>query len=57
MPILSEEMLLNFIACGGVLTMSAGFRVSKIKSVPLVDLMPALILVMPFSALWTMLMG
>ena len=37
--------------------MSAGFRVSKIKSVPLVDLMPALILVMPFSALWTMLMG
>ena len=44
-------------ACGGVLTMSAGFRVSKIKSVPLVDLMPALILVMPFSALWTMLMG
>ena len=44
-------------ACGGVLTMSAGFRVSKIKSVPLVDLMPALLLVMPFSLLWTMLMG
>ena len=41
----------------GVLTMAAGFRVSKIKSVPLVDLMPALLLVMPFSLLWTMLMG
>ena len=38
------------------LTMAAGFRVSKIKSVPLVDLMPALILVMPFSALWSSLM-
>ena len=43
-------------ACGGILTMAAGFRVSKIKSVPLVDLMPALILVMPFSALWSSLM-
>ena len=41
----------------GVLTMAAGFRVSKIKPVPLVDLMPALLLVMPFSLLWTMLMG
>lgn len=41
----------------GVLTMAAGFRVSKIKSVPLVDLMPALLLVMPFSLLWTMVMG
>ncbi|MFQ9126117.1 MAG: hypothetical protein ACLR4Z_04040 [Butyricicoccaceae bacterium] len=39
------------------LTMAAGFRVSKIKSVPLVDLMPALLLVMPFSLLWTMVMG
>ena len=37
--------------------MAAGFRVSKIKPVPLVDLMPALLLVMPFSLLWTMLMG
>ena len=54
---LTPEMFADLSACGGVLTMSAGFRVSKIKSVPLVDLMPALILVMPFSALWTMLMG
>ena len=42
---------------GGILTMAAGFRVSKIKSVPLVDLMPALILVMPFSMAWSALMG
>ncbi|MFR4415746.1 MAG: DUF554 family protein, partial [Butyricicoccus sp.] len=54
---LTPEMFADLSACGGVLTMSAGFRVSKIKSVPLVDLMPALILVMPFSALWTMFMG
>lgn len=50
-------MFANLFACGGILTMVAGFRVSRIKSVPLVDLMPALILVMPFSMLWTALMG
>ena len=46
-------MFANLFACGGILTMAAGFRVSRIKSVPL----PALILVMPFSMLWTALMG
>ena len=50
-------MFANLFACGGILTMAAGFRVSRIKSGPLVDLMPALILVMPFSMLWTALMG
>lgn len=54
---LTPAMFADLSACGGILTMAAGFRVSKIKSVPLVDLMPALILVMPFSALWTRLMG
>lgn len=51
--ILTPEMFSDLSACGGILTMAAGFRVSKIKSVPLVDLMPALILVMPFSVLWS----
>lgn len=54
--VLTPTMFADLSACGGILTMAAGFRVSKIKSVPLVDLMPALILVMPFSALWTALM-
>ena len=54
--VLTPTMFADLSACGGVLTMAAGFRVSKIKSVPLVDLMPALILVMPFSLLWTILM-
>ena len=55
--VLTPAMFADLSACGGILTMAAGFRVSKIKSVPLVDLMPALILVMPFSLLWTTLMG
>ena len=54
--VLTPTMFADLSACGGILTMAAGFLVSKIKSVPLVDLMPALILVMPFSALWSSLM-
>lgn len=54
--VLTPTMFADLSACGGILTMAAGFRVSKIKSVPLVDLMPALILVMPLSALWSSLM-
>ena len=44
-------MLANLSVCGGILTMTAGFRVSHIKSVSLVDLMTALILVMSVYAL------
>ena len=54
--VLTPTMFADLSACGGILTMAAGFRVSRIKSVPLVDLMPALILVMSFSLLWSNLM-
>lgn len=54
--VLTPTIFADLSACGGILTMAAGFRVSRIKSVPLVDLMPALILVMPFSLLWSNLM-
>ena len=54
--VLTPTMFADLSACGGILTMAAGFRVSRIKSVPLVDLMLALILVMPFGLLWSNLM-
>lgn len=56
-PLLTPAMFADLSACGGILTMAAGLRVSKIKVIPLVDMMPALILVMPCSALWTAIMG
>ena len=55
--VLTPTMFADLSACGGILTMAAGFRVSRIKSMPLVDLMPALLLVLPFSALWSLWMG
>lgn len=54
---ITPGMFADLSACGGILTLAAGMRVAKIKSVPLVNLIPALILVTPFSALWTALMG
>ena len=54
--VLTPTMFADLSAFGGILTMAAGFRVSRIKSVPMVDLMLALILVMPFSLLWSNLM-
>lgn len=56
-PWVSPAMLADLTACGGVLTLAAALRVAKIKIFPVVDLMPALVLVMPFSALWTAFMG
>lgn len=56
-PFLTPAMFADLSACGGILTFAAGLRVAKIKAVPVVNMMPALILIMPFSALWTMLMG
>ena len=54
-PIVSPTMLLDFTACGGILTLAAGLRVSGIKSTPITNLIPALILVMPLSWLWSLL--
>lgn len=50
---LSPTAVLDFTVCGGVLTIATALRITKIKSIPVMNLMPALILVMPISALWT----
>lgn len=54
-PYLTDTMFADLSGLGGILTLSAGLRVAKIKNMPIVDMMPSLILVMPFSMLWTMI--
>ena len=44
--------MLDFKACGGLITLATGFRVAKIKNLPVVNLIPALILVFPISWFW-----
>ncbi len=52
-PFISAEMLADFSACGGLILLATGFRISGIKEYPTADMIPALILVMPISYLWT----
>ncbi len=54
-PLVSAPMLLDFTACGGILTLAAGLRVSGIKNTAITNLIPALILVMPLSWLWSLI--
>lgn len=42
----------DFKACGGFIMLATGFRMIKVKMFPIADMMPAMILVMPISALW-----
>jgi hypothetical protein len=48
-------MLADFSACGGVIMLATGLRICGIKIFPIVNMLPALILVMPISALWARL--
>lgn len=54
-PLMTEPMLGDFRAVGGVLTFVAGFRILKIKQVRLTNIVPAIILVPIFSAVFAML--
>lgn len=52
-PLTTPDMISDFKACGGILMIATGFRIAKIKMFPIADMIPAMILVMPFSWLWT----
>ena len=51
-PLTTPGMIADFKACGGFLMVAAGFRILKLKMFPVVDMIPAMILVMPFSWFW-----
>jgi hypothetical protein len=52
-PLTTPSMILDFKACGGLLLLATGLRIAKIKEFPIADMVPAMILVMPLSGLWT----
>jgi integral membrane protein len=51
-PLTTPDMIADFKACGGFLMVAAGFRILKLKMFPVVDMIPAMILVMTFSWFW-----
>ena len=52
-PLTTPSMLNDFKACGGIIMLATGFRMIKVKMFPTADMIPAMILVMPFSWAWT----
>jgi uncharacterized membrane protein YqgA involved in biofilm formation len=51
-PLTTPTMLADFSACGGVIMLATGLRVCGIKIFPIINMMPALLLILPCSALW-----
>lgn len=53
LPLTTPDMIADFKACGGFLMVATGLRMTKIKEFPIADMIPAMILAMPFSWMWT----
>lgn len=51
-PLTDATMIADFTACGGILMIATGFRISEIENFPIANMIPAMIIVMPISYLW-----
>lgn len=51
-PLTTPAMVNDFKACGGIIMLATGFRMIKVKMFPTADMIPSMIIVMPFSWLW-----
>ena len=51
-PLTTPAMIADFKACGGLLLIATGLRMAKIREFPIADMIPAMVLAMPLSALW-----
>ncbi|MDO4430427.1 MAG: DUF554 domain-containing protein [Lonepinella koalarum] len=54
-PFITSEMRADFAATGGMLMIATGFRICNIKVFSVANMLPALFIAMPLSALWTWL--
>lgn len=52
-PLTTPSMIADFKACGGFLLIATGLRIAKIKEFPVADMIPAMVLAMPLSGLWS----
>ena len=52
MALINPAMIADFTACGGIIMLATGFRLCGIRAFPTANMLPSLILVMPFSAAW-----
>lgn len=54
-PMTAPAMIADFSACGGLIMLATGFRIARIKNFYVANMLPAMLLVMPVSALWARL--
>lgn len=55
MPLVTPSMLSDFSACGGILMIATGFKMSGLLDIAIANMIPAMILVFPLSWLWGMM--
>ena len=51
-PLTTPVIINDFKACGGFILLATGLRIARIREFPIADMIPAMILVMPISAVW-----
>lgn len=54
-PLMTNDMLLDFKACGGIITLAVGLKLAKIRHFNVINIVPAIVLVIPLSYLWSVL--
>lgn len=57
LPMISPSMMADFSCAGGLLMVATGLRICNIKLFPVANMLPGLVLVMPFSHLWATLVA
>jgi uncharacterized membrane protein YqgA involved in biofilm formation len=55
-PLTTPVMINDFKACGGFILLATGLTIMKVREFPMADMLPAMVLVMPLSSLWTKLL-
>ena len=57
-PYITDRMIADFSAVGGIIELATGMRIAGVKRDPKVmNIVPAMIIVLPISALWAFLFG
>ena len=52
-PLTTPSMIADFKSVGGFLLIATGCRIAKMEDFPIADMIPAMLLVMPISWMWT----
>lgn len=52
MPYLTPDMIKDFSACGGMILITGALRMTKLKNPPVLDLIPAMVLIFFVRGLW-----